>query len=268
MGTALKSCSFFLLLVPAQLSPLCYDCSCQAELKKTAFFVPERVLNNMRPFSKIIVLSLVAMIAAFLPGTVCPENPLPKPSGPVNDFAEVITSPYEKRISNLAKELLDKTGVALVLVTMHDLGGADSNEHANRLYNAWGIGKTGEDRGILILVSVREQKMRIRTGSGLKALLSPGQVGEIQDRFVAPLLKQNNYDDGLLNGVVAIAKIISKHAGATIAGDAAPKPAQEDRSGFPIGFALLVPGAAILAFVVCKIYGRNKAKAGNAKTQE
>ena len=226
------------------------------------------VLDDMRPFPKIVMLSFIALFTTSLLASVFAETSLPKPSGPVNDFAEVITSPYEKRISNLAKELLDKTGVALVLVTMHDLGVADSNEYANRLYNAWGIGKTGEDRGILILVSVREQKMRIRMGSGLKALLSPGQVGEIQDRFVAPLLKQNNYDDGLLNGVVAIAKIISKHAGATIAGDAASKTAQEDRSGFPIGFALLVLGAVILAFVVCKIYGRNKAKAGNAKTQE
>jgi uncharacterized protein len=226
------------------------------------------VLDGMRPFPKIVMLSFIALFSTSLLASVFAETPLPKPSGPVNDFAEVITSPYEKRISNLAKELLDKTGVALVLVTMLDLGGADSSQYANRLYNAWGIGKTGEDRGILILVSVREQKMRIRTGSGLKALLSPGQVGEIQDRFVAPLLKQNNYDDGLLNGVVAIAKIISKNAGATIAEDTAPKPAQESRSGFPIGFALLVPGAAILAFVVCKIYGRKKAKTNRGNIQK
>jgi uncharacterized protein len=222
----------------------------------------------MRPFSKIIVLSLVATIAAFLPGSVCPENPLPKPAGPVNDFADVMTPPYEKRIGNLSKELLAKTGVALVLVTMHDLGGADSTEYANRLYNAWGVGKAGEDRGVLILVSVREQKMRIRTGTGLKALLSPRQLGEIQDRFVAPLLKQNNYDDGLLNGVVAIGKIISKEAGVTIAEDASPKAAQESRSWFPIGLALLVLGAAALAFVVHKTIGRSKAKAGSVKTQE
>jgi uncharacterized protein len=226
------------------------------------------VSNAMRPFSRIIILSLVAVFAAALLGHVSAENPLLKPAGPVNDLADVITPPYEKRIGNFARELLDKTGVALVLVTMHDLGGADSNEYANRLYNAWGIGKTGEDRGVLILVSVKEQQMRIRTGTGLKAVLSPRQLGEIQDRFVAPLLKQNNYDDGLLNGVVAIAKIISKEAGVTLAGDAAPKAAQESRSGFPIGLALLVLSAAILAFAVRKIIRRSKAKAGTVKTQE
>jgi uncharacterized protein len=216
------------------------------------------VLDDMRPFPKIVMLSFIALFTTSLLASVFAETSLPKPSGPVNDFAEVITSPYEKRISNLAKELLDKTGVALVLVTMHDLGVADSNEYANRLYNAWGIGKTGEDRGILILVSVREQKMRIRTGSGLKALLSPGQVGEIQDRFVAPLLKQNNYDDGLLNGVVAIAKIISKEAGVTFTGDAVPKAAPKSRSGSTLALALLVVGAAILAFVLWRNARRKK----------
>jgi len=33
---------------------------------------------------------------------------------------------------------------------------------------------------------------------------------------MAPLLKKNNYDEGLLNGAVAIAKIIAKESGATL----------------------------------------------------
>jgi len=162
------------------------------------------------------VVFFAFLLAAGLAGDVCAQSPLPKPTGTVNDFADVITPPYEKRLGNIANELTDKTGVALVLVTTHELGGADPEEYARRLYNAWGLGKTGEDRGVLILVSVREQKMRIRTGTGLKAILSPRQIGEIQDRFAAPLLKQNNYDDGLLNGVVAIAKIIAKESGVTL----------------------------------------------------
>jgi len=147
------------------------------------------------------------------------ESPLLKAPGPVNDFADVITQPYEKKIGNIAKEMRTKTGVGLFVVTTRDLGGADPKEYAHRLYNDWGMGsKTVEDRGVLILVSVREQKMHIRRGTGLKAILSPHQIREIQDRFVAPLLKKNNYDDGLLNGVAAIAKIIGKESGVTLKG--------------------------------------------------
>jgi uncharacterized protein len=170
----------------------------------------------MKRFLGIILLSLVATMAASLPGSVFAESPLPKRSGPVNDFADVITPPYEKRMGNVAKELLTKTGVALFVVTMPDLGGANANEYAERLYLSWDIGKKEGDKGVLILASIRERKLQIRMGNGLKAILSQRQIGEIQDRFVAPYLKQNNYDDGLLNAVLAIAKIIAKESGADL----------------------------------------------------
>lgn len=172
----------------------------------------------MKPFSGIILLSFVATIAVSMSVAVFAENSFPKPSGPVSDFANVITPPYEKRMGNVAKELLTKTGVALFVVTMPDLGGADAKEYAERLYDAWDVGKKGGDKGILILASIRERKLQIRMGSGLKAILSQSQIGEIQDRFVAPYLKQNNYDDGLFNGVSAIAKIIAKESGVTLKG--------------------------------------------------
>ncbi len=226
------------------------------------------VSGFMRRLPRIVAFLLLFLFVVASLVRVSPQKPLPNPAGPVNDFADVITPPYEKRIGNLAKELFDKTGVALVVVTMHDLGGDDHNEYATRLYNAWGIGKKGEDKGVLILVIVRQRKMRIETGAGLKAFLTESLVQEIQDRFMAPFLKQNNYDDGLLNGVVAIGKIISKQAGATIHADASPKAVQEGRSGFPIGVAVLVLGAAILAFVLYKIYGRSKAKANLGNIQK
>ena len=162
------------------------------------------------------IFVLFFLFGAAVLGGACAEDPLPKASGPVNDFADVITPPYEKRMGNIAKELLTKTEVALFVVTMPDLGGADAKEYAERLYTAWDIGKKRGDKGVLILASVSERKLQIRMGAGLKAIFSQRQIGEIQDRFVAPYLKQNNYDDGLLNGVLVIAKLIGKETGVTL----------------------------------------------------
>ena len=100
----------------------------------------------MRPFSIILLFSLIALAAGSFHGSVCAQSPLPRPSDCVNDFAGVITPPYEKRMGKVAKELLTKTGVALYLVTMHDLGGSDEKEYAERLYSAWGLGKRGRQR--------------------------------------------------------------------------------------------------------------------------
>jgi uncharacterized protein len=170
----------------------------------------------VRPLSRILIICVVAALAASLPGGVCAENLFPKPSGPVNDFADVITPPYEKRIGNIAKELNGKTGVALFVVTTPGMGGTGADEYAERLYKDWSIGTKGSDKGILILVSVKERKLHVWMGADLKVLVSPRQIEEIQDRFVVPYLKQNNYDAGLFNGVVAIAKIIAKESGVTL----------------------------------------------------
>ena len=68
----------------------------------------------------------------------------------------------------------------------------------------------------MILATIRERKLQIRRGSGLNTEFFQRQIGEIQDRFVAPDLKQNNYDEGLLNGGVAMAKVIAKESGAIL----------------------------------------------------
>jgi uncharacterized protein len=181
----------------------------------TALF-PGSVPAVVRLFSIIILLSSMALVTGLFQGSACAQNLLAKPSGCVHDFADLMTPPYEKRIGNISKELNDKTGVALFVVTVHDFAGLNANQYAERLYSEWNIGKNEADKGVLILVSMTERKLRIRTGSGLKATLTPRQIGEVQDRFVAPLLKQNNYNDGLLNGVSAIAKIIAKEKGVAL----------------------------------------------------
>lgn len=155
----------------------------------------------------------------------------PKPQGLINDFADVIPPQYEQRLTRVTGELLHKTGVALVVVTMPEIGGEDYNEYANSLYAAWGIGKKGEDRGILLFVTVKERKMRIETGYGLEGLIPDGLAGQIRDQYIVPDLREDRFGEGLLNGSIAIAGIIAKDAGVELTGQMPVQPAAKRRSG-------------------------------------
>jgi uncharacterized protein len=172
-------------------------------------------------------------VVFFLASTLAvAERPFPKPRGPVNDFAGVISPQYESKISALAREVLEKTGTAIVVVTMPDIGGAEYNDYANRLYSAWGIGKKGEDKGVLIFVTVKERKMRIETGYGVEGILPDGLVGEIRDRYMIPYLRKNQFGEGLFNGTLAIAQVIAKNAGVRLTGTSAvPRRIKKSRSG-------------------------------------
>ncbi len=172
------------------------------------------------------------------------ERPFPKPRGPVNDFANVIPSSYEQKIVAVTNELLQKTDTAVVVVTMPDIGGAEYNDYATRLYQAWGIGKKGEDKGVLIFVTIKERKMRIETGYGVEGILPDGLVGEIRDRYMTPYLKTDKFGEGLLNGTLAVAMVIAKHSNIKLTGQMQLKtPGKKKRSGlslFPLIFIFLI----------------------------
>ncbi|MCX7982380.1 MAG: TPM domain-containing protein [Syntrophales bacterium] len=163
---------------------------------------------------RIYLLLVLAIILAVPAGA----QKFPRPIGAVNDFAGVLSPDTKVRLEGLAREVWNKTGTALVVVIMPTIGEHEINDYVNRLYSAWGIGKKGEDKGVLIFVTVKERKMRIETGYGVEGILPDGRVGEIRDRYVIPHLRENNYDAGITQGMEAIAAIVAKEAGVSLSG--------------------------------------------------
>ncbi len=171
----------------------------------------------------------------------------PRPKGAVNDFAGVIDASSTQLMENLAREVLEKTGTSVVVAVVAEIGDHDPDDYANRLYQAWGIGEKGTDKGALIFLSLKERKVRIETGYGVEGILPDGLVGEILDRYVIPDLKGGKYGAGLAKGMTAVAAVIAKDAGVTLTG-APPLPTRQGRAARR-GTGILLPILMILALV-------------------
>ena len=163
-------------------------------------------------------LAMVLFLTFTWPDANHALDSFPKPKGLINDFANVISPQFEQKLAQVSGELLKKTDVPVVVATMPDIGGEDYNEYANRLYASWGIGKKGEDRGVLIFVAIKERKMRIEVGYGMEGVIPDGLAGEIRDQYIVPYLREDRFGEGLLNGTLAIAGIIAKDAGVSLSG--------------------------------------------------
>lgn len=153
----------------------------------------------------------------------CAEEKFPPHQGLINDFAGVIPSDTQREMRSRAREVLQKTGASVVVVTIPSLGETYISDYANKLYHAWGIGKKGEDRGVLILFALKERKIRIETGYGLEGVLPDGRVGEILRNDMIPLLKEGKYGEGLLNGLKSVSATIAAASGVELTGRAAEK---------------------------------------------
>lgn len=208
-------------------------------------------VKNRAMRGAILLLSILVCIVVPLNSQA--SRPFPKPVGLVNDFAKVIPPSYEANIKAVTAELLQKTGIPLVVVTMPDIGGAEFNDYVNRLYSTWGIGKKGEDKGVLIFVTIKERKMRIETGYGVEGILPDGLVGEIRDKYMIPFFKKNEFGPGLLNGTIALASIIAKSEGVRLTGNLAPQgPPRRTSKGLSL-FPL------IMIFLIFMLVSRQRA---------
>jgi uncharacterized protein len=78
---------------------------------------------NLYSRVKYACFGLVFLLTLLVVTAVQAERPFPKPKGPVNDFANVITPAYEQKMTAITTELYRKTGTAVVIVTMPDIGG-------------------------------------------------------------------------------------------------------------------------------------------------
>jgi len=197
-------------------------------------------------FSRTLLLA--AAFLFFAVSALAAGETFPKPAGAVNDFAGVIPAQYAGPMENLAREVLEKTGTAIVVATVETIGDNDLNDYANRLYQAWGIGKKGEDKGILIFLAVKERRVRIETGYGVEGILPDGLTGEILDRHAIPWLKKGDYGQGLAEAMAAVSSVVAKAAGVTLTGAQPPqrRPARTER-GLGIGqIVLLILAAGFL----------------------
>jgi uncharacterized protein len=169
------------------------------------------------------ILWLVATLLFLAVFPAAAAESFPKPTGAVNDFAGVISAQHKSGIETLAREVLEKTGTAIVVATVETIGDNAPGDYANRLYQAWGIGKKGEDKGVLIFLALKERQVRIETGYGVEGILPDGLAGEILDRHAIPRFKEGDYGRGFAETMAAVSFIVAKAAGVTLTGVSPPE---------------------------------------------
>lgn len=198
-----------------------------------------------------VLLLFSILLAALFIGQpqLSAQEKFPASQGAVNDYAGVISQEYRKRMENLSREVLEKTRTSIVVAVVQSIGENDINGYTNDLYRAWGIGKKGEDKGVLILLTMKERRIRIETGYGVEGILPDGLTGEILDKNIIPFFKNNEYGRGLFNGMTAIASVVAKNAGVTLTGNPTAETTRvkkTKRTTSPYMIALIVIVAVVL----------------------
>jgi uncharacterized protein len=162
------------------------------------------------PFAVCSVLLVVWLIA--VPAKAATTD-LPVLTGAVNDFAHIIDPQSAAGIERLSRSLKTASGDVVVVATVPTIEPyGDIQQYATKLFEngGRGIGDKGKDNGILILLALKERKVRIEVGYGLEQWITDRFSGETSREVMVPEFRQGAYGTGLLAGTARVVGRVAK----------------------------------------------------------
>lgn len=170
-----------------------------------------------RKSSKITISSLI-LIALCFTTIVYGYSTFPNPTQDkyINDYVGIIDSSRKNQIISIGKELEDKTTAQAVIVIINSTNNIPIEDYSNKLFRTWGIGTSEKDNGLLILLSLKDQKWRIEVGRGLEGALPDLLTSSVMEQNAKPYFIEDNYGEGLLQSYSIFADNIAKEYNTTL----------------------------------------------------
>ena len=126
---------------------------------------------------------------------------VPALSGPVVDEAGMLSGPVREKLSRFLFRLNDQGGTQLQVVTVPNLGGLSVEEASIKITDQWKLGNAKTDKGVLLLLSKDERRVRIEVGQGYEGELPDVTASRIVREVIIPRFKEGDIDRGVIDGV-------------------------------------------------------------------
>ncbi len=150
----------------------------------------------------------MSFLFLFVPSLVFAYYDLGRSQGFVSDFAETISPSAETQLGLELENFEKETSHEIAVVIISSLQGDTIENFAVKLFENWKIGKKDADNGVLLLIAKEDRKMKIEVGYGLEPVLTDILASKIIQNILRPAFQDNRFDDGIVEAVAAIEKII------------------------------------------------------------
>lgn len=159
----------------------------------------------------LFVLLMVTGGGMSLAGMSPKEQNLPTPLGYVSDYAHLLDEEWHKQVRSVCQDLETTAGIEMLVVTLPTISPLlHAQEYASRLYEAWRIGTAQQERGILLLVAVKERQAAVAVGKNLLGVLTPDKMDELSNKFLRPMFRSGEYGVNVYRSAVSLATVAGK----------------------------------------------------------
>ena len=153
------------------------------------------------------LLGFIFLLIASSPTRALDVPPL---RGRVNDYASVMSPDQVRALESQLAQFEQDTGHQIAVLTIPTLDGEDIEGFSIRVAENWKIGKKDFDNGVILLVAVKDRKLRLEVGYGLEGVLPDAIAKRITSDYIVPRFRAQDYAGGIIAGVDAVQKVIKQ----------------------------------------------------------
>jgi uncharacterized protein len=143
-------------------------------------------------------------------------QPVPALTARVLDQTGTLNASQLQALEQQLAALEQSKGSQVVVLMVATTAPEDIASYANRVANAWKIGRRAVGDGVLVLVAKDDRKMRVEVAKTLEGAIPDIAAARIIDTAMKPRFREGDFAGGLQAAVTQIA--------ARIAGEALPEP--------------------------------------------
>ncbi len=178
---------------------------------------------------------------------------VPTLTGHVTDQAGMLEPGQRDKLEAVLTDYETRTGSQIAVLLVKSTEPEQIEQYGIRVADAWKLGRKGVDDGVLLLVAKDNppalRRLRIEAGRGVQGVLTDAQSKRILQDVIAPHFKQNQYYDGLVAGVGAIATLLNQEQF-----PAAPEPQRQRQAQSSEGGSFWIPLLIFGVFLLGSIF--------------
>jgi len=178
----------------------------------------------------------------------------PVPATHVLDQTGTLSATQQSALDTKLAAIESTRGTQVVVLMVPSTLPEDVADYAQRVGDAWKIGRPKIGDGLLVVVAKNDRRVRIHVTKALEGAVPDLAARRIITEFISPAFKAGDYAGGLNAGIDALGRLIAKE------GLPDPEPGWQPRNiqGFDIGDLpiFLFVAVPVIGAVASAIFGR------------
>lgn len=166
----------------------------------------------MTPFRQWPAAAWLAMCMALAlvapPAVQAKQLAVPAFSARLLDLTGTLDEGQKETLREKIAALEENTGAVLAVLMVQTTGEDSIEQYATRVFEQWKLGDAGQDNGLLIIVALKDRRMRIEVGQGLEGVLPDVLAGRIIDLEMKPRFRDEDYAGGIEAAITSLEAVL------------------------------------------------------------